>query len=249
MLKRWLWFLFLCLATPAWAQNPTAEEIVAKIDANMTGQSRRSVTTMTVTNTRGRIRTYQMESWGRGEKDSAVTYLSPSRDKGTKMLKIGDELWIYLPSLEREQKISGHMMRQGMMGSDFSYEDMMESRELLNLYTSTVRGTETIEGRECWVLEMKAKKEGVSYPMRTAWIDKEFYIMLKQELYALSGMKLKTWFMSDIQEEAENRYYPRKMMVQDHLRKGSSTSVVINELEFGVPLEDEIFSKRWLSRK
>ena len=116
---------------------------------------------MTVVNARGRERAYQMETWGRGEEDSAVVYLALARDKGTKMLKIADELWIYLPSLEREQKISGHMLRQGMMGSDLSYEDMMESRELLAAYDSTVTGSAEIDGRECWVVDMVAKKEGV----------------------------------------------------------------------------------------
>ena len=226
-----------------------AAEIVAKIDANMTGASRRSKSTMTVVNSRGRERSYQMESWGRGEEDSAVVYLAPARDKGTKMLKVGDELWIYLPSLEREQKISGHMMRQGMMGSDFSYEDMMESRELLNQYESTVTGSAEVDGQDCWLIEMTAKNEGVSYPKRTAWIDKSRFIMLKQELFALSGMKLKTWYMSDIQQFDEKRYFPKKMVIEDHLRKGSKTTLVVDELEFDVPLEDEIFSKRWLSRK
>lgn len=247
----WKWLgLFLCLcATSAWGGDvPTAAEIVAKIDGNMTGASRRTKSTMTVTTPR-RTRVYKMESWGRGEEDAAVTYLFPARDKGTKMLKIGGELWIYLPNLEREQKISGHMMRQGMMGSDFSYEDMMESRELLGLYDSKVTGSDTIDGRDCWKLEMIAKDDGVSYPKRIAWIDKEVYITLKQELFALSGMKLKTWHMSEIKLLDGERYFPRKMVVEDHLRKGSKTTVVIEELEFGIELADEIFSKRWLSRK
>lgn len=234
----------------SWAEDtPTAAEIVAKIDANMTGTSRTSTSTMTVVNARGRERSFQMRSYGRGEEDSAVVYLSPARDKGTKMLKKGDELWVYLPAIERTQKISGHMLRQGMMGSDFSYEDMMESKELLDAYTSTVTGTEEVEGRSCWVLEMVAKTEGVTYPKRMAWIDKEQFIMLKQELFALSGMKLKTWYMRDIQQFDGSRYFPKTMVIEDHLRKGSKTTLTIDELEFDVPLADEIFSSRWLNRR
>jgi outer membrane lipoprotein-sorting protein len=249
MFKQWFVILMMCWSLPAWSEAPTAAEIVANIDKNMVSDSRRSVITMTVTEPRGRVRSYQMETWGRGEKDSAITYLSPSRDKGTKMLKIGEELWIYLPSTEREQKISGHMLRRGMMGSDFSYEDMMESQELLKMYDSKVTGSEVVDGRDCWTMEMVAKEDGVTYPKRMAWIDKELYIMLKQELFALSGMKLKTWRMSDIAKIDENRHFPKTMKVEDHLRKGSTTTMVIENLTFGVALEDEIFSKRWLSRK
>jgi len=249
MLKHWFVLWMMCWSLPAWSQAPTAAEIVANIDQNMVSGSRKSKITMTVTNPRGRVRSYQMEILGRGEEDSAITYLSPAREKGTKMLKIGEELWTFLPSIERTQKISGHMMRQGMMGSDFSYEDMMESKELLKIYTSTVTGSEVVDGRDCWTMEMVAKEEGVTYPKRTTWIDKEFYIMLKQELFALSGMKLKTWRMSDITKIDDKRYFPKTMVVEDHLRKGSTTTMVIEEISFGLALEDEIFSLRWLERR
>jgi outer membrane lipoprotein-sorting protein len=240
------WFCFvLC----GWAEAPTATEIMAKIDANMTAESRHSKVTMTVTTPRGRVRSFEMETWGRGERDSAVVYLSPSRDKGTKMLKLGEELWIYLPGLERSQKISGHMLRQGMMGSDFSYEDMMDSRQLLTQYKAKNTGSAMVNGRDCWVLEMVATEAGVSYPKRVAWIDKETFVTAKQELYALSGMKLKTWLMSEVVLVDGSRYFPHKMVVEDHLRRGSKTELLIHELTFGVLLEDEIFSKRWLSRQ
>ena len=64
-----------------------------------------------------------MKTYARGQDDAAVLYLEPAREKGTKLLRKEDNLWLYMPRAERGQKISGHMLRQGMMGSDMSYED------------------------------------------------------------------------------------------------------------------------------
>ena len=63
------------------------------------------------------------------------------------MLKPGDKLWIYSPSTDLTIQLSGHMLRQSVMGSDMSYGDMMENRKLTEVYHSKVTGEETIDGR------------------------------------------------------------------------------------------------------
>ena len=231
----------------AQAQAPTAEQLMAAMDRNLTFESRRSRIVMTVQGRR--TRSYEIVSNARGQEDAAMEYLSPARDKGTRMLKLGDELWLYLPAVDKVQKISGHMLRQGMMGSDVSYEDIMTSRQLLTQYRATVTGEDAADGRPCWRLEMIARDDSVAYPKRVSCVDKELAIPLKQELYALSGMLLKVWTMSDIREFAGGRRYPAKMSVEDRLRKESVTTLEFEEIQFGAPLENEVFSLRWLERR
>jgi outer membrane lipoprotein-sorting protein len=226
---------------------PGAEELLEKMDRNLTFEARKTRMVMTVEGRRPR--TFEMVSFGRGEEDSAMEYLSPARDKGTRMLKLGDELWLYLPGADRVQKISGHMLRQGMMGSDVSYEDMMASREMRTRYTAKVLGEDEVDGRACWKLEMKAKDDQVTYPRRVSCIDKETYIPLQQDLYALSGMLLKTWTMSDVKSFGEGRQFPSKMTIQDHVKKGSMTRIEFKDMEFGIEFPREIFSLRWLERR
>lgn len=233
--------------TASAAEPPTAEALIAAMDKNLTFEARKSHMVMTVSG--HRTRKYEMVSYGRGEEDAAIEYLSPARDKGTRMLKLGDELWIYMPNVDRVQKISGHMLRQGMMGSDLSYEDMMASRQLRKLYNSKVTGEQTVDGRPCWTLEMVAKNDSVSYPKRVTAVDKQTYIPVKQDLYALSGMLLKTWTMSDVKEFAGGRKYPTRMTVQDHVKKQSVTTVEFKSMEFGVQFPREVFSLRWLERR
>jgi len=165
------------------------------------------------------------------------------------MLKLGDQMWIYMPSIDRVQKISGHMLRQGMMGSDVSYEDMMASREMRSRYRSTVTGDSTRDGRACWALELIATDDTVSYPKRVMHVDKETYIPLEQELYALSGMLLKSWRMSEVKTFPGGRRFATRMTIIDHLKKGSRTELRLDEMEFGVKLQGEIFARRWLERR
>jgi outer membrane lipoprotein-sorting protein len=180
---------------------------------------------------------------------SAVEYLAPARDKGTKMLKMGDQIWMYMPVVEREQQISGHMLRQGMMGSDMSYEDLMSATNFASQYEAKVIGSEDVAGRSCYKLELTARDETVTYPRRLAWIDKEYILPVKQELYALSGMLVKTWEMLDVKSFDGGRHYPMKMVISDKVQEGTSTTMVFSDIKFGVEVADEVFSRRWLSRK
>lgn len=225
---------------------PTAAELLDGVDRNMTFDARRTRMVMSVEGRR--TRTFEMIAFSRGEEDSAIEYISPPREKGTRMLKLADELWLYLPTVERVQKISGHMLRQGMMGSDLSYEDLMASRELRSSYEAKVTGDDVVEGRPCWVVQMTARDQGVSYPKRTSCIDKEMFIPLRQELFALSGMLLKTWTMSDVKDFG-GRKFPTKMVIQDHVKKDSVTRLEFKEMEFGVKHPAEVFSLRWLERR
>ena len=230
------------------ADLPNADALIDAMDQHMTFESRTAKLRMTVEG-RKRTRVFEILSYGRGVADSAMTYLKPRRDKGTKMLKLGDDLWIYMPNVDRVQKISGHMLRQGMMGSDLSYEDMMTSQKLRESYRSEVTGSEVVDGRDCWVLEMSARDETVTYPKRKTWIVKDEKLALKQELYALSGMHLKTWTMSKVEEFPGGRRFPTKMVIVDHIKKNSRTTLEFSDVVFGVELPREVFSKRWLERK
>lgn len=246
---RWMWTMVMLVAAllaVSPAQAATVPEILARIDSNLTFESRESWITMTVTKG-DRVKVYKMHSYGRGQEEAAVEYLEPARDKGTKMLKKGSELWMWMPSVEKVQKISGHMLRQSMMGSDMSYEDLMQAAKWQTMYDGTILGEETIDGRKCWKIELKATASDVSYPKRMMWVDQATYVPMKQELYALSGTLLKTWTMTEVKTFG-TRQFPMRMVIEDKLQQGSKTEIVFTELKFAVPLQAEVFDVRWLER-
>ena len=83
--------------------------------------------------------------------------------EGLKCLKQGDNLWTYFPGTDRTVLIAGHLFRQSVMGSDLSYEDLMEDPKLKNLYEAQIAGEDTVIDRPCWILELSAKNPDVAY--------------------------------------------------------------------------------------
>ncbi|HQB78931.1 MAG TPA: outer membrane lipoprotein-sorting protein, partial [Tenuifilaceae bacterium] len=136
------------------AQN--AEDILSKVDENMASDNRIVEASMTIHGKRN-SRTITSRTYSVGTKKSFTEYLTPAREQGTKMLKLDNQLWIYSPSTDRTIQLSGHMLRQSVMGSDLSYEDMMDDRKLTEVYTATLAGTEDVDGRKTFVLELAAK--------------------------------------------------------------------------------------------
>ncbi|MDR2083863.1 MAG: outer membrane lipoprotein-sorting protein [Bacteroidales bacterium] len=224
----------------------TATEILDKIDKNMSAESRVIESTMIIHGKRN-DRTLTSKSYVEGEKKSFTEYLSPARDKGTKMLKLDKELWVYSPSTDRTIMISGHMLRQSVMGSDLSYEDMMDDRKLQDTYTSVITGEETIDGRNCFVLKLTAKADDVAYHTQSIWVDKERFIPLKQELFAKSGQLLKRITLSDIRKIGK-RWFPMMMNYKDMLSNGDGTDYIINSIEFDKTIPEHIFSKAGLKQ-
>jgi outer membrane lipoprotein-sorting protein len=233
--------ILLLVPTFLWAQEPTGKEILLRIDKNMASKSTISTSKMVIHGAR-QTRTIEAKTWGIGDEKSFTEYLAPAREKGTKMLKLEDELWIFSPGSDRIIKISGHMLRQSLMGSDLSYEDMMDNAELLEDYDAGVIGSEMYDERDCWIVELQAKTAEVNYQTRKMWVDKGRYIPLKEELYAKSGKLLKKLELSDI-KKIGNRWYPQKMVFKDMLKKGDGTEFIIDEIEFDKEIDDYIFTK------
>ena len=182
-MKHLFWSALLLPFAALWGQTLTGDGILKKVDQNMFSENKILTSRMIIHGERG-IRTVEAKSWQRGTKEAFTEFLAPAREKGTKMLKLQDMLWTYSPTTDRTILISGHMLRQSMMGSDLSYEDMMEDPHLPNLYKAKNSSEETVNGRQCWVLDLTAKKEDIAYESRKAWVDKTRFIMLKENLCA-----------------------------------------------------------------
>lgn len=231
----------LLVSSLCFAQDKTAEQILDQIDENMSSENRVYTSQMIVHAARG-SRTMEMKSWTAGDNQSYSEYLAPAREKGTKMLKLEDKLWMYSPSTDRIIQISGHMLRQSVMGSDLSYEDMMEDRKLQDIYDAELLGTEDLEGVECYVIELEAKVSDVAYHGRKVWVDKSKLIPLKEELYGKGGKLLKRTVLSEV-KKIEGRWFPTKIHYKDMLKRGDGTEFIITDIQFDVDIPEHVFTK------
>ncbi|MDD4226644.1 MAG: outer membrane lipoprotein-sorting protein [Mariniphaga sp.] len=227
--------------------QPEADIILERIDQNLSSENRIFESSMTIHGRRN-SRTITSRTYAVEDMRSFTEYLSPPREEGTKMLKLEGQLWIYSPSTDRTIQISGHMLRQSVMGSDLSYEDMMDDRKLTETYDATVTGSEELEGHKTWVLELTAKVEDLAYASRKLWVDTERYVPLKEELFAKSGKLLKRSVMSDV-VQIEGRWFPCTIFYKDMLKQGSEgTEFKITDIRFNRDIPDYIFSKAALKQ-
>jgi outer membrane lipoprotein-sorting protein len=236
-------FVFLTILVSA---QPNADEILDRVDKNMSSENRIFESTMTIHGKRS-SRTIASKSYSVGDKKSFTEYLSPAREQGTKMLKLENQLWIYSPSTDRTIQISGHMLRQSVMGSDLSYEDMMDDRKLTDIYNATVIGSENVGDRKTWILELTARVDDVAYAKRKMWIDTERWVPLKEELFAKSGQLLKQSVMSEV-VKMEGRWFPTTIVYKDMLKDGNGTEFKMTSIQFDQTIPEYIFTKAALKQ-
>jgi hypothetical protein len=240
------WMIVLILGSSLGAQVPDGNDLLLQIDRNMFSRNK-IITSRMIIHGRRASRTIESKSWIEGAEKSFTEYLSPPREKGTKMLKLSDQLWTYTPSADRSIRISGHMLRQSLMGSDLSYEDMMEDPKLQNLYDATVIGEDTLLNRPCWILELQAKIQDVAYYSRKIWVDKIRSIILKEERFAKSGKLLKTTVVKEIMP-VDNRWVARRVVFKDALKEGKGTEFILDSIEFDAQIPEYLFTKAALRR-
>ena len=223
------------------AQAPDGAAVLRRVDENMGADSKVTTSEMIIRGRRG-SRTVSSRSWIQGRSRSFTEYLEPPREKGTKMLKLDDQLWTYTPASDRTILISGHMLRQSVMGSDLSYEDMMEDQRLVALYDAVIAGEERVGDRPCWVLALSSRGGEIAYHTRKIWVDKARDVVLREERFAKSGKLLKTTEVLDVQRMKE-RWVPTRVIFKDVLKNGEGTEFVVKAMEFNAEIPDHLFTK------
>jgi hypothetical protein len=222
------------------------QKLIVEIDNNLWSETKYVEGRLIVDNGR-RVRTLEVDTWMEGVTKSYSHYKSPPRERGTKMLKVRRKLWLYTPQTDRTILIAGHLLRQSMMGSDLSYEDMLEDEKLSDAYIPKIDKVEEFEGVQSLVLDLKAKDPGKTYQFRKVWTDPKLKIVLREQRFAKSGKLLK---MIDFKgyRPIDDRLFPREMVFRDMLKDDTKTIYTFDHIEFNVDIPPKYFSKRILKR-
>lgn len=229
------------------AQFPSGSDVLKEIDKNLVLDKAISYTTMIIHGRSG-TRLIKSKSWIEGKDKAFIEYIDPPRDKGKKMLKLRDQVWLYFPEpTDRIITISGHLLKQSVMGSDLSYEDITENRKLLDMYNANVIGSEKINDRNCYVVILTGKMENITYYSRKIWVDKERWLPLKEERYAKSGKPLKRIELLDV-FRLEKRWYPKRILYHDLMQNGDGTEYIIESIILHADIDDSQFTKAALKK-
>ncbi|MGD0725319.1 MAG: outer membrane lipoprotein-sorting protein [Spirochaetia bacterium] len=227
------------------ASGQSVEDILARLDANVSYESIRYSGRMEIT-VGGETRYKTMDVIAEGTNKAFAEFTNPE-DRGTRYLKLDKNLWIYFPKEQDTVKISGHLLKEGMMGSDVSYEDALESADYRARYSPALKGEDTVNGRRCYVVELSAKVPTASYDKQLLWIDAERFVRLKAEMYAKSGKLLKVGYTLDVVHLGD-RWFPARTELVSKLRNNTKTVFSMDRIDIGAAVDDRQFSLAALSK-
>ncbi|MFP4563946.1 MAG: outer membrane lipoprotein-sorting protein [Spirochaetia bacterium] len=229
--------LALMVAAPVFGRD--AETIIRRMQENEVHSASRSRGEM-ITHDRFGTKSTSFVSYSAGHNKSLIEFTG-KQERGQKILRLEDEIYLFYPDAEELIRMQGSALKDSVMGSDVSYEDMTGGKSLLEDYSVTLEGTETIDRNECYVVEMTAKSRRVPYYRQRLWVDTELYIARQTYKYSRSGDLLKEITLEDYTRR-EEKIIPTRLTVEDSLKSDSRTEFIIHEIEIGLDLDPNLFS-------
>jgi outer membrane lipoprotein-sorting protein len=221
-----------------------AAEIIRRVQDNMTNDTEIARGEMVISDRFGE-RTKSFISYAAGTEEMLLEFTNPE-ERGQKILRLADEIYLYFPEAEEIIHLQGSALKESVMGSDFSYEDMTGEKDLLKLYEVKLLDTVDLDGRRHYLVELKGRKRGVAYPLQKLWVDAELLLPRRAEYYSLSGRFLKELVFSEFRT-VDGRPVASRMLMTDKMKKNSSTEFVLLEMKINRRLPEGIFSLEELS--
>jgi len=237
----------LAIAGSAAAQEPSARELVDRVDTLLWGRTLQGEFEMTIATPRWQ-RTLALRAWMERPKRSFIRILAPAKEKGIGSLRIGAEMWNYLPNVERTVKIPPSMMLQPWMGSDFTNDDLVKQSSAVDDYTQRILRTETTEGGAAYVVEaLPGQDAAVVWGKILYWVRKTDFIPLKQEYYSERGELVRVMTFSRLRLMG-GRTIPTKWEMRPSDKPGNVTTIVVKSALYDRPIDPEIFTQRNLQK-
>lgn len=235
-----------CSSATTTAQDAT--EIIRKADERWNGEkSSESHMTMTIVRPTWE-RTVEFKNWSMGSDYAMTLILAPAKEQGQAFLKRGTEMWNWMPSISRMIKLPPSMMADGWMGSDYTNDDILKESSIVKDFDHKLLGTETIEGSECWKIELVPHEEAaVVWGKIIKWISKSEYNQMKSEYFDEDGYLIKTELSSDVRV-MDGRRIPTRIEIIPADKKNQKTIIAVNSIKFNIPIEESFFSQQNMRR-
>lgn len=227
----------------------TADEIMKKVDTQTVPKDMKSMMKMNLIDKKDNVRQRDLKNYRLSDEKMIMWFLSPADVKGSCFLKFenddkDDDMWIYLPALGKVRRIASSATNGSFMGSDFTYEDMGDRN--LKDFTYKLLKEETVDGKQCWVIESKPKS-GVTtdYSKIVSWIWKDEYIAVKEESYDKKGTlrKIKTVQLTKVKS-----YWVPEIITMNDLKVSHKTEMVNSDIEVDTGVDVSMFDQNNMTR-
>ena len=229
----------LLLPRVALAQDPGA--ILRGAFDNWRASSSHGISEMTIRNASG-TRSLSMESWTQGRDKALVRFTAPARDAGNATLQNGRRTYVFNPKLNQVIQLPASAMQQSWMGSDFSYNDLSKTEQIITDYNHRLIGTEQNAGRTVYVIEAIPKRGKPIVWGKQILRVRDDYVLLGQQFYDQNGNLVRE-MVADRIGTLGGRPYPVQLTMRSLDKPGQWTRITTQSAEFDIDLPDYLFTR------
>jgi len=226
---------------PAQPSPQEAKEIIDRVDRMLRGDSSVGRVEMTVA-TRQWKRTTELRIWSEGTEKVLVRVEAPKKDQGTATLRVGDNIWNYLPKIDRVIRVPTSMMMASWMGSHFTNDDLVKDSRLIRDYDIRIEFEGARDGVNVYEFLLTPRPEAP-----VVW-GKIVYLIRKSDLmpvwgkfYGEDGQLKRLATFSDYQT-LDGRLVPTRMRMTPEDKAGEYTEMKYRDLDFDLKIPENIFS-------
>jgi outer membrane lipoprotein-sorting protein len=227
----------LFLAAPASALD--GNEILLQVDRNLQPESYEMYRKLINIEPDGSKKEFVLYSVKKGQDKMVALFLSPASEKGRSTLRLGDNMWLYIPNVGRPLRITS---LQSVVGGVFNNSDILRLD-----YGSEYNAAVLEEKEDSYILECKAKTGTVAYDSLKMVVDKKTMVPATIECYAASGMLIKTLYYKNNKKFGDNLMRPSVLETDSPLYKGYKSVMVYAKIN-NKKLADEVFTLNYLPR-
>jgi len=233
--------ILLCTCA-AFAVDP--KEIMDKVEQLMDFETCVMSATMVNTDKLGST-SMVFKTYEKGNGDT-ILEVTDGPDKGQKILRLSNDIYIYYPDADEIVRLSSSGLKNSFLGSDFSYEDLTGDDDYNSRYDLTLEENETLEGEECYVILLKAKKSSETYQVQRVYIRVSDNLPVQFKMYSKSEKLMKVMYYTDWLEEG-GIHMPGHIKVVNSIKKNSYSDITIDDIEFNVEIDESRFDKEEMS--
>ena len=240
--------LLLPAASPSRSQDerPTADELVTRMEDLYDSSGTVAEVEVEIIEP-DKTRTMKLRMWSRGEDEALAVVLEPSRDEGTATLRIGRDIWNYLPKISRTIRVPPSMMMGSWMGTDLTYDDLVRESSFTEDYTHELVGQS--DDPPGWLVRLTARPGTAGLWSRIDVVfSEENRLPAVARYYDRREELARTMRFEDVRE-MDGRLVPTRLVVVPEDEEDEKTVFRYNDIRWNVDLEDDLFSLRRLERR
>ncbi len=240
--------LLFLLGGQSFPEEKTSQEILDKIDKMWRGESSVGTYQMKI-KTSNWERNLRIKSWTKGLDYTLITIEYPKKEKGVSTLKVQNNLWNFLPKINRVIKVPSSLMMGSWMGSHFTNDDLVKESTLANDYHHSITFEGVRDGQEVYEITLLPKEDAaVVWGKIAILVRKDDLMPLYEEFFDENGKPVRKMTLTEV-KMLGGRLLPTRMTVVPYDKPGEFTEVVYVEINFDVELSDSFFSLRNLKQQ